>query len=122
MRDVACRFGCGARVYRFTDDIGIEHQLDATPLDTPIDHPPVRHRVWRYRSRWIGWVLVPYLGKEVMPRRPPGPLRAEHDCEQTPKHRRPCTCGDLSVHLAHTKPEPIHTTEARTLHDNRGSF
>lgn len=57
-RAVACRNRCGHQVFRFTDDIGHEHQVYATPHTGPLSGNDVFH-VWYFRSRWAGW--IPYV-------------------------------------------------------------
>lgn len=119
MKGGACSFGCGATVRRFTDDVGQLHQVDDIPYRGDVTAPSVRHRLWRHRSKWTGWISVPYLGEEVRPTLTEfvhrGQIHLEHDCATTPTIRKPITGPiRMSVHNAHTNTEPIRNEHART--------
>lgn len=73
-RQSMCRNRCGARVYRLTDHIGRERQIDATPY-TGAPPRPVGD-LWYFRSRWAGWIPYEHATKGAEGK----PLHAEHSC------------------------------------------
>ena len=113
MRERICRHGCGGAVYQFSDDVGCPRQVNVAPLgpEWPTTHPALRHRLWRYRSPWVGWIPVPYLGEEVI-RLAPGPIHVEHNCEKTPRMNRPIT-DDLTSVLSELMPRNANTYETK---------
>lgn len=73
MRTASCRYRCGTKVYRFTDHIGRERQLDAAPYEGPELRADL---LWYHRSKWAGWINYEYAKKGAHGKT----LHLEHQC------------------------------------------